>query len=57
MSTKHAKVLRAALDRMKRAASRGTGCHLTAEMMRSLKLTFLAEIWSDETMARGKDPQ
>jgi hydroxymethylpyrimidine/phosphomethylpyrimidine kinase len=34
-----------ALNRMKRAHARGTGCHLTAYMIASLGLTFLAEAW------------
>lgn len=37
-----------ALNRMARAYERGTGCHLTAEMIRSLGLTRIAEIWSTE---------
>lgn len=35
-----------ALNRMKRAHDRGTGCHLTAEMVEALYLTFLGEVWS-----------
>lgn len=35
-----------ALNRMKRAAQRGTGCHLTAEMIRELSVGLLGEIWS-----------
>lgn len=38
----------AALDRMRRAHARGTGCHLTAEMIRDLGLTFLGETWGEE---------
>lgn len=37
-----------ALDRMKRAHERGTGCHLTAEMIRGLGLTFLAQTWNED---------
>lgn len=37
-----------ALNRMKRAYERGTGCHLTAKMVASLGLSFLGETWSDE---------
>jgi hypothetical protein len=37
-----------AFDRMYRASKRGTGCHLTAEMIAELGLTFLGEIWSTE---------
>lgn len=35
-----------ALNRMKRAYSRGSGCYLTMEMVRSLNLTILGEIWN-----------
>lgn len=35
-----------AFDRMKRASDRGTGCHLTKEMIQSLSLTFIADTWS-----------
>ncbi|GAA0749678.1 hypothetical protein GCM10009075_38140 [Sphingomonas trueperi] len=37
-----------ALDRMKRARDRGTGCHLTAEMIAALALSFLGEVWEQE---------
>jgi hypothetical protein len=37
-----------ALDRMRRAHQRGSGCYLTAEMIQSLGLTVLGELWSDE---------
>lgn len=37
-----------ALNRMKRASDRGTGCHLTAEMIAALSVTFFSEVWSDE---------
>jgi hypothetical protein len=37
-----------ALNRMRRAHERGTGCHLTAEMVASLGLSFLGETWSDD---------
>ena len=36
-----------ALTRMKRAAGRGTGCHLTAKMIQSLALSGLAETWEE----------
>jgi hypothetical protein len=42
-----------ALDRMRRAHQRGSGCYLTAEMIQSLALTFIGELWSDE---RPKPP-
>jgi hypothetical protein len=38
----------AALDRLKRAHDRGTGCHLTAEMIRGLGLTSIATTWTDQ---------
>lgn len=37
-----------ALDRMKRAHDRGTGCHLTADMIAGLGVTMIAECWSEE---------
>lgn len=37
-----------ALTRMKRAYDRGTGCHLTAEMIQSMSVTLFGQIWSEE---------
>jgi hypothetical protein len=37
-----------ALNRMKRAQRRGTGCHLTVEMVRALGCTLLAEVWGED---------
>lgn len=37
-----------ALDRMKRAHDRGTGCRLTAEMIDSLSVTFVGQMWHEE---------
>lgn len=37
----------AALDRMRRAHKRGTGCHLTAEMIDELSLTVVGSLWDD----------
>lgn len=37
-----------ALNRMRRAHNRGTGCHLTAEMIANLSITVIGEIWSQE---------
>lgn len=34
-----------ALNRMRRAHERGTGCHLTREMIRSLSVTLVGEMW------------
>ena len=36
-----------ALRRMRRASERGTGCHLTAEMIDALSSSTLAEWWSN----------
>lgn len=40
-----------ALNRMARAYQRGTGCHLTADMIQALSLTVVGEMWS------GVDPR
>lgn len=37
-----------ALDRMKRAYERGTGCLLTREMIQELNLTVIGEMWAQE---------
>ena len=34
-----------ALNRMRRAAERGTGCHLTAEMVQALSVTVIGSMW------------
>lgn len=34
-----------ALNRLKRAHDRGTGCHLSAEMVQCLGLTIFGEMW------------
>lgn len=34
-----------ALNRMRRANDRGTGCHLTAEMVWGLGVTIIGELW------------
>jgi hypothetical protein len=34
-----------ALDRMRRAHQRGTGCHLTAEMIQELSVTVVGAMW------------
>jgi hypothetical protein len=36
-----------ALNRMKRAYDRGTGCHLTAEMISALSVTVVGSLWND----------
>jgi hypothetical protein len=37
--------LNAALDRMKRASDRGTGCHLTAKMIEAMRVSTIGSIW------------
>ena len=37
-----------ALNRMKRAHQRGTGCHLTAEMIHSLSVTVIGSMWAED---------
>ena len=37
-----------ALNRMRRAQVRGTGCHLTADMIQSLYISFLGEVWGED---------
>lgn len=41
------RVAHEAFDRMRRARDRGTGCHLTADMIFALNTTFLGEVMSD----------
>jgi hypothetical protein len=41
------KVANAALNRMRRACERGTGCRLTAEMIQHLSLSTIGDIWSE----------
>ena len=36
-----------ALERMKRAYQRGTGCHLTPEMISSLGISKVGALWDD----------
>lgn len=40
------------LNRMKRAHDRGTGCHLTAEMIAALSLTCVGSLWMDDDPRR-----
>lgn len=42
-----------ALDRMRRASIRGTGCHLTAEMIWALSLSFVGATWNQENYTKG----
>lgn len=49
-----------ALNRMKRAYERRTGCNLTAEMIQSLHLTVFGEMWSEDdprTLPTKENPQ
>lgn len=36
-----------ALDRMRKASVRGTGCRLTAEMIESLSRTSIGQMWGE----------
>ena len=36
-----------ALNRMRRAAERGTGCHLTADMIAALEVTVVGSLWDE----------
>lgn len=36
-----------ALDKMRRAHKQGTGCYLTREMIQSLHLTIIGQMWSE----------
>jgi len=40
-----------ALDRLKRACDRGTGCHLTADMIHGLSVTMVGQMWDEERPA------
>jgi hypothetical protein len=40
--------INAALDRMKRAHERGTGCHLTADMIQSLSVSVVGHLWDQD---------
>lgn len=52
----HIKLANDAFDRMKRAHERGTGCHLTAEMIEALSISFLGEVWDEERTPEPKEP-
>lgn len=43
-----------ALDRMRRAAERGTGCHLTAEMIQSLAVSSIGQMWNEADPRKTK---
>jgi len=44
-----------ALDRMRRAFSRSTGCHLTAEMISALNVTIIGQMWDQDRPATPTD--
>lgn len=44
-----------ALERLRRASDRGTGCHLTADMIASLELTIVGQMWREHDPRVGKD--
>jgi hypothetical protein len=57
-----------ALDRMRRAHYRGTGCHLTADMIQGLSVSLIGSMWEEPRtkqaanakltgLAPGKDEQ
>lgn len=43
-----------ALSKMRKAEQRGTGCHLTADEIKSLSITPIGELWSQDD-PRKKD--
>jgi hypothetical protein len=45
-----------AFNRMRRASQRGTGCHLTAEMIAALGETFLAQVWEEDDPRAALSP-
>lgn len=45
-----------ALTRMNRAFKRGTGCHLTADQIKSLSLTHIGSMWAQDD-PRNTDEQ
>jgi hypothetical protein len=45
-----------ALNRMRRASERGTGCHLTADMIAALTCSIVGQMWGeDDSRALLKD--
>lgn len=45
-----------ALDRMRRAHARGTGCHLTRDMIKALHLTSIGQMWEDTDPRKAENP-
>lgn len=43
-----------ALDRMRRAYQRGTGCHLTREMIANMNLSVFGEMWNEDESCLGR---
>lgn len=43
-----------ALNRLRRAHHRGTGCHLTRDMIIALSCSFIGEVWASDD-PRGID--
>ena len=44
-----------ALDRMRRAHQRGTGCRLTPQMIDSLAVTHIGEMWEEDRPETDSD--
>jgi hypothetical protein len=42
---------RKALDRMRRAWERGTGCYLTSEMIQNMSVSVFGEMWHEDETA------
>lgn len=42
-----------AFNRMKRAYDRGTGCHLSADMITALSVTIIGSIWDEADPRRA----
>jgi hypothetical protein len=46
-----------ALNKLKRASKRNTGCHLSANEVFALSLTRIGELWDDEDPRDTKGPK
>lgn len=47
-----------AINRMRRAYERGTGCHLTADMISAMETSIFGSIWwEDDPRRAGQPPQ
>lgn len=44
-----------ALNRMRRAYLRGTGCSLTSDMIEALGRTVIGQMWEDEDPRRAEE--